>query len=267
MNRTFSLVVQRSGKALLWLLAAIALPAAAMAQLDGGGEPAVAMGAGRGVQGTVTAVTADHLTLKTEHGEVYQVAISPNTRVMKNRAPIRLNEVHPGDGIGAMGELDAPNKTVHALYLMVVDAEQIKKAREALGKTWISGTVTAINETRITVLRPDQVSQVIAVDEDTSFRRGGRSLQMAMGGNGGAQGSGRSGAAPQGAAQEAGESVTLLDVKIGSVVAGPGTLKNGVFVPTTLGISEASARGRRRQGGAAGSSNPASGTTGEPNFQ
>ena len=225
------------------------------------------MGAGRGVQGTVTAVSADHLTLKTERGEIYQVAISANTRVLKNREPIRLTEVHLGDGIGAMGELDAPSKTVHALYLMVVDAEQVRKAREALGKTWISGTVTAIDETRITVLRPDQVSQIITVDEDTSFRRGGRSMQMAMGGNGGAQGGGRAGATPQGAAQDAGESVTLLDVKVGLMVAGPGTLKKGIFVPTTLGIGEASARGRRRQGGGAGSSTPAPGTPGEPKIR
>ncbi len=200
--------------------------------------------------------------MKTERGELYQVALSPNTRVLKNREPIRLTEVHFGDGIGAMGELDVPNKTVHALYLVVVDAEQVKKAREALGKTWISGTVTAIDETRITVLRPDQVSQVIAVDEDTSFRRGGRSMQMAMGG--GASGGGRAGAASQGAAQDAGESVTLLDVKVGSLVAGPGTLKKGVFVPTTLGIGEAYAHGRRRQGGGAGST---PGTTGEPKNQ
>ena len=193
--------------------------------------------------------------MKTERGELYKVAISPNTRVLKNRLPIKLTEVHPGDGLGAMGEWDAPNKTIHALYLVVVDAEQIKKAREALGKTWISGTVTAIEETRITVLRPDQVSQVISVDEDTSFRRGGRSMQMAMGGSGGDISGGRTGTAPQNQSQDAGESVTLLDVKIGSLVAGPGSLKKGVFVPTTLGISDASARVRRRQtgGGAAGS--------------
>ena len=264
MSMGLFLMARRSGAAFLSLLAVIALPGPAMAQFDGGGEPAVAMGAGRGVQGTVTAVAADHLTMKTERGELYQVAVSANTRVLKNREPVRLTEVHPGDGIGAVGELDAPNKTVHALYLMVVDAEQIKKAREALGKTWISGTVTAIEETRITVLRPDQVSQVISVDEDTSFRRGGRSMQMAMGGSGGAQESGRAGG---GASQDAGESVTLLDVKVGSLVAGPGTLKKGVFVPTTLEIGEASSRGRRRQGSAAGSSTAAPGTTGEPKLR
>ncbi len=214
------------------------------------------LGAGRGVQGTVTSVTKDRLTLKTERGELYQVALSPNTRVLKNREPIKFAEIHPGDGIGAMGELDASSKTVHALYLVVIDAEQIKKAREGLGKTWITGTVTAIDDTRITVLRPDQVRQVISVDEDTSFRRGGRSMQMAMGGE--LLGGGRTGVTSPSSAQDAGESVTLLDVKVGSLVAGPGSLKKGIFVPTTLGISDASARGHRRQNGS-GSSAPETG--------
>ena len=253
MSMEFSMFARRVGAALVWSVAASGIAGTAAAQLDGGGEPAVAMGAGRGVQGTVTAVTADHLTLKTERGEIYQVAISPNTRVMKSRDPIRLTDVHAGDGIGVMGELDVPNKTVHALYLMVVDADEIKRARAALGKTWISGKVTAIDETRITVLRPDQVSQTISVDEDTSFRRGGRGMQMAAGGSG-------AGISPQASAQDAGESVTLADLKVGDLVAGPGALKNGVFVPATLGMSDpATARGRRRQGGgAAGSVSAAS---------
>ena len=249
MSIGFWTILRRIGVMLGWLLAGLCLQAVAVAQSDGMGEPAVAMG-GQGVQGTVTSVATDRVTLKTERGEVYQVALSPNTRVLKNRESIKLSEIHPGDGIGAMGELDAPNKTIHALYLMVIDAEQIKKAREALGKTWITGTVTAIDETRITVLRPDQVRQVISVDEDTSFRRGGHSFQMALGGgSNGGLGSGRNGAA---ANQDAGESVTLLDVKVGSLVAGPGSLKKGVFVPTTLGISDASARGRHRPNGATG---------------
>lgn len=249
MNMIVTKAARRIAVVLLCVVAGCALDRATAAQFDGGAEPAFAMGSGRGVQGTVTAVTADHLTVRTERGELYQIAVSPNTRVLRDREPIKLAEVHPGDGIGAMGELDAPNKTMHALYLMVVDAEQVKKAREALGKTWISGTVTAIAETRITVLRPDQVSQVIAVDEDTSFRRGGRGMQMGMGG-------GRSGAGADAGTVNAGESVTRLDVKVGSLVAGPGTLKNGVFVPTTLGISEASGRGRRRQGGGGASAAP-----------
>ncbi len=248
MSRRLSSVAQCIGMTFLCLLTVLGTPKATTAQQDSNGEPVITLAGGRGVQGTVTSVTADHLTVKTERGELYQIALSPNTRVLKNRQSIKFAEIHPGDGIGAMGELDAPNKTVHALYLVVLDAEQIKKAREALGKTWITGTVTAIDDTRITVLRPDQVRQVISVDEDTSFRRGGRSMQMA----GELFGSGRTGTESQSSPQDAGESVTLLDVKVGSLVAGPGSLKKGVFVPTTLGISDASARGHRRQNGTGG---------------
>ena len=61
----------------------------------------------------------------------------------------------------------------------------------------------------------------------------------------------RGGAAPA-ATPDTAESLTLADVKVGSVVAGPGTIKAGVFVPTTLSIGEAGVpRQRRRPDGAA----------------
>lgn len=239
-------VARRTPIAVFLVLTSLAIGSQATAQRDGeAGEPAMLMGAGRGVQGTVTTVAGDHLAVKTERGETYQVAVSANTRVMKDGATIKLAQIRTGDGVGAVGELDAPNKTVHALFLMVVDVEQIRKAREALGKTWISGTVTAIEETRLTILRPDQVKQVIAVDEDTSFRRGGRELPIGLGGMGGS----RTRGGPESPPQDGGESVTLGDVKVGFLVTGTGTVKGGIFVPTMLRISDpAVQRGRKRQG-------------------
>src|SRR6185437_4227031 len=38
---------------------------------------------GRGVMGTVTEVTADHFTIKTDAGETYTIHYSVNTRIMK----------------------------------------------------------------------------------------------------------------------------------------------------------------------------------------
>lgn len=238
-------------KFLVGLTAAMAVGAQGQGQ---GGDPAMA-GMGRMVRGTVTAVASEKLTMKTEAGEVYSVALTPNTRLVKGRDPLKAGDIHVGDGLGAMGEIDQPNKTVHAMMVMVVDAEQIKKAREAMGKTYIAGKVTAIDETRLTILRSDNVTQVITVDEDTSFRKGGRGMQMAFGGGG---------AAPAGLPQAAGgESITLADVKVGDTVAGPGTLKNGVFVPTTLGVGEPGQGGggqggrRRRQPGDGATAPPA----------
>ena len=138
------------------------------------------------------------------------------------------------------------------MFVTVVDAEQVKKLRDAMGKTYIAGKVTAIDELKLTILRRDGVSQVIAVDEDTSFRKGMRGMQQAFGGGGGA--------APAGAPPATGgDAITLADVKVGDTVAGPGTLKGGVFVPTTLGVGEPGQGGggqgggrRRRQGDGTG---------------
>ncbi|QHN04492.1 hypothetical protein FTO74_14825 [Granulicella sp. WH15] len=220
---------------------------------DGGG--AAAMGGGRMVRGTVTAVAPDHLTLKTEAGETYQVALTPNTQLRKGRDPIKAADVHVGDGAGAMGVLDAPNKTVHALFVGVVDAEQIRKMREAMGKTYIAGKVTAIDELKLTILRQDNVTQVIAVDEDTSFRRGGRGMRGVMNG-GGPEAVPAAPSAPA-AGGQGGESITLADIKVGDSVAGQGAIKGGVFVPTQLAVMAPGA-GRRRRGDA-----PAA-TPGEP---
>src|ERR1700678_1495717 len=138
---------------------------AGLAQAQGSdGSPAVAMGSGRMVRGTVTVAAADHLTIKTEAGEVYEVVVTPNTQVRKGRDQVKLADVHVGDGVGAMGEIDPAKKTVHALMVQLVDAEAVKKAREAMGKTFIAGTVTAIDEVKITIKRTDDVVQVIAVD-------------------------------------------------------------------------------------------------------
>ena len=131
---------------------------------------------GQMVRGTVTAVATDKLTMKTEAGEVYQVALSANTRLMKARQPVKVTDIKVGDGVGAMGTMDAPTKTVHAVVVTVVDAEEVKKAREEMGKVYIAGKVTAIDDLKLTVLRTDGVSQVIAVDESTSFKKGDRQV-------------------------------------------------------------------------------------------
>jgi hypothetical protein len=206
------------------------------------------------VRGTVTAVAPDHLTVKTEAGDTFTVAVTPNTQVRNGRDTMKLADVHAGDGVGAMGELDRPNKTVHAMMLMVVTAAQIKQMKDDLGKTYIAGKVTAMDDVKLTILRSDGVSQVIQVDDGTSFKRGGRGMAMGMGGMGfgGGMGSGQGGGARAGAGGNgagAGESITLADIKVGDMVGGPGGLKNGVFIPTELNVADPAARGQRRRQG------------------
>lgn len=232
------------------LACAMAVMGAKTAQAQDAPEGGAALARGPMVRGTVTAATADHLTIKTDAGDVYEIAVTPNTRMMKDRQPVRPADVKVGDGVGAMGELDAPKKTLHALFVAVVDAEQVKKMREGLGKVYITGKVTAMDDVKITVMRPDHVSQVIEVDETTSFRKGRRRGQNAAA-NGSDAAAGANGS---------GEMVTLADVKIGDMIAGQGSLKHGVFVPTTLSILPPGAEGvmgMRGRRGESGSTNDA----------
>jgi hypothetical protein len=251
------------------MAAAVTLPGLALAQdgQDGPRGGGAAFAGGQMVRGTVTAVTAEQLTVKTDAGEVYQVALSANTRLTKERQPVKVADIKVGDGVGAMGVLDPATKTVHAVFVGVIDAEQVKKARENMGKTYITGKVTAIDmdALKLTVMRPDGVSQVIGVDEQTSFKRGGRGMAaiasgggvVEMGSSGTGAGRGNGAGAGSGAggsvAGGGGESITFADVKVGDSVAGRGALKNGLFVPTELGVMDPAAMGQRRRRGAEGS--------------
>ena len=241
----------------------MALPMAVLAQdgQDGPRQGGVAFAGGQMVRGTVTAAAADHLTVKTDAGETYQVVVSANTRLNKDRQPVKIADIKVGDGVGAMGVLDPATKTVHAVFVAVVDAEQVKKARENMGKTYITGKVTAIDmdTLKVTVMRPDGVSQVIRVDEQTSFKRGGRGMAAIASGAGVVDASGATGGRANGAgvgngpgARGGGESITLADVKVGDSVAGQGAVKNGTFVPTELGVMDPATMGQRRRRGAGG---------------
>ncbi len=240
-----------------WILGFVMM--AGVATSAGWGQDGVEGGAARGgfgmenaqrVMGIVTATGPNQVTVKTEKGETFEVVTTPNTRFVKDRQAAQFSSIHSGDDVGAMGILDASTKTLHAAVVMIVDAEQVKKAREGLGKVYIVGKVTAIDEVKITVLRSDGVSQVIEVDEGTSFKRGGR-MMMTMGGGPGGMGAGPAGGGAGGREIGAtgGESITLADVKVGDSVAGQGALKNGVFVPTELRVLVPGARRRREADG------------------
>jgi hypothetical protein len=95
---------------------------------------------------------------------------------------------------------------VGAVFIVDVDAKQVRDARAAFGKTWVMGKVTAIHELRITIERAgDKQTQIVAVDENTSFRKRK-------------------------------EDVTLADVKVGDSISAQGGLHGDAFLATTLRI-------------------------------
>ena len=241
------------------LLSPLTLAAQAPGGVQGGGPGGGGMAEmmRNSVRGVVTATAADHVTIKTETGDVYQVFLTTNTRMMRDRAPLTISDIKVGDYLIAGGENDATAKTVHAAFAADTSAEDYKKLMDGLGKTWISGKITKIDDVNITVLRPDNVSQTFTVDENTSFRRAG---------GGGGRGAGAAaGGAP---AAPAGEAITLADFKVGDTIAGRGAVKDNVFLASQLSVGSGAMMGmggggmggggRRRQGQAPDGSAPAS---------
>jgi|HubBroStandDraft_5_1064220.scaffolds.fasta_scaffold67577_2 hypothetical protein len=143
--------------------------------------------------------------VKTDSGQPWKVLYGVNTRLMKGRDAIRASEIQTGDMIFAAGNVDAKKKTVGAAILIDIPSEEVRKAREGLGKTWTAGKIMAITGTKIETQRLDGVEQKIAVDENTSFR-------------------------------EKHDSVTLADLRPGEGFRAEGHVMNGTFTATTLTV-------------------------------
>lgn len=167
---------------------------------------------GPGVAGTVTAIDNGTITLKTFDGKTAQVSTTNQTEFRKDRQAAKLADFKPGDQVFVRGE---QKDGVWQARMVAARSGGGPGGdfREALGKRFIIGEIKAINGTRLTILRPDGVSQDITVDENTSFRKDN-------------------------------ESITLADLKAGDHVFGRGELKQDTFVPTVLNVGEPHFGGR-----------------------
>lgn len=195
---------------------------------------------GRGLFGTVTAVGADHYTIKTAVGDSYTVNFSANTRMIKQAAgmrgpggspagetggnggmgrggygartppeEIKVSDIKVGDVIGAMGEIDAAAKSVGAVRIMLLDPETAKRIEEMeanFGKTWLQGQVTAIDGTKIMLTGTlDNAAHTVVADENTTFRKRR-------------------------------DPVTMADIQVGDMVRVEGAVKDGAFAATTVSV-------------------------------
>jgi Domain of unknown function (DUF5666) len=195
---------------------------------------------GRGLLGTVTEVAADHYNIKTESGDVFTINFTANTHIMKQpagmRGPggrgqgagrgsygggtppreIKASDIRVGDAIDVVGEIDATARSAAATRIMYLDPETAKRMEEMeadFGKTWLQGTVTAIEGTKIIVTGTlDNAAHTVVADENTDFHRRRTPI-------------------------------TLADIQIGDMVRAEGSMKDGVFFATLVSVG-----GMRGQG-------------------
>lgn len=177
----------------------------------------------RGTAGTITEINGDTIKLKDMRGTTATVKVTPSTQYRRDRQPAKLADFKVGETVLVRGESSGENAwTAQGIMLNAGGAGM----REQLGKKFIAGEVTKIEDTKLTIKRIDGETQVIEVDENTSFRNGKR------------------------------ESITLADIKVGDRVAGRGDLKDGTFVPAVLNVGAPGEMMMRRPGGPGGAQGP-----------
>ena len=159
----------------LLLAAAVMWVFTAFAQDDSGFDIAGL----QAIRGVVDRVGGGSIYVKVHSGTVYQVETGANTHFVKKGAAATGNPAHPGDSVLAGGELDQKKHTLGAVFVAVVDAEELAELdqrRAQWGKTWLAGTVTAKRGTELVIQRPDGVTNTVTVDEETSFRKQHQSI-------------------------------------------------------------------------------------------
>ena len=171
----------------------------------------------QGVRGTITAIAGNQLSLKTADGNAVTVKLTSDTQYRKDRQPAALADFKVGDTVMVAGDPAGENAWTARFVMTRLGGGEREPMADGMGKRFIAGEIKAIDGTSISVQRPDGQTQIIQVDENTSFRK-----------------------------QD--QSITLADFKPGDHVFGRGEVKNGAFVAAVLNWGDAPMGRNRPQG-------------------
>ena len=194
-----------------------------------------------GTIGRISTMSGDSLTVSRPDGSTVVVKITERTDFHKDRQPAKLSDFKVGDFVMVRGQ-ENPDHSITAQILGSRSASAGPSGPGGgawfgeLGKDFIAGEVKSIEAPKLTVLRPDSVTQTLELTEETTLRKGR-------------------------------ESITMADIQPGDHVVLRGELHNNVFVTKTLILlspeqwerMQQFARGTGNSGGNAQSGSPGNG--------
>jgi len=156
-------------------------------------------GQGQGLLGKITAVNKGSLELAKPDGTTVAVKITDKTEYRKDRQVARLEDFKVGDVVFVRGEENAD----HSMTAQMIGGRSGGGGFGELGKDFVVGEVKSVDAPKLTVLRPDNVTQTLELNEETSLRRGR-------------------------------ESITMADIQPGDHVVARGAVQNNAFVPKNV---------------------------------
>ena len=205
--------------------------------------------------GKITAMHDNSMDVLDTNGDTISVKFNGQTQFRKDRQPAKRTDFKVGDIILVRGQ-EAGD---HSWTAEVVAARSMngqggpggrggfgggpggggpgggrggfQQQAGTLGKDYVTGEIKNVDAPKLTVMRSDNVTQTLELNEDTSMRKGR-------------------------------DSITMADIQPGDHVFARGAVENNVFVPKTVVVigpeqwkrmqefGQQAGGGRRRQGGA-----------------
>jgi hypothetical protein len=153
--------------------------------------------------GKITAIHESSLQISNPNGEAVTVKLTPQTEFRKDRQAAKRGDFKVGDVIAVRGQ-ENPDHTWTAQLIGARSANGDGRGPNmqagTLGKDYVAGEVKSVDAPKISVLRSDNVTQTIELNEDTSLHKGR-------------------------------DAITMADVQVGDHLLARGALQDKVFVP------------------------------------
>jgi hypothetical protein len=173
--------------------------------------------------GKITAIHESSMDVLDTNGDTISVKFNGQTQFRKDRQPAKRSDFKVGDIILVRGQEAAD----HSWTAEVVAARSLNgqggpggrggfgggpggaggrggmQQQGTLGKDYVAGEIKSVDAPKLTVLRSDNVTQTLELNEETSMRKGR-------------------------------ESITMADIQPGDHVFARGAVENNVFVPKNV---------------------------------
>ncbi len=155
--------------------------------------------------GKITAINKGSLELAKPDGSTATVKITDKTEFHRDRQGAKWGDFKVGDMVFVRGEENAD----HSVTAQLIGGrsgggpEGGNRVFGEMGKDFVVGEVKSVDAPKLTVLRPDNVTQTLELNEETSLRRGR-------------------------------ESITMADIQPGDHVVVRGAVQNNAFVPKNV---------------------------------
>lgn len=150
-----------------------------------------------GVFGKITAIHDKTVEISTPEGNTVTAKITPDTQFRKGRDAAKFGDFKLGDMVFVRGEENADHTWTAQLLgarpdggfgggqgpggegPRVVPGGQNMRQMGVLGQDYVVGEIKSVDAPKLTILRPDNVTQTIELNENTSLRKGRDSITMA----------------------------------------------------------------------------------------